>query len=273
MGALSKHKRGNNGSASNQPLHYGAAAHGAGSTGKTVRKQNEKARGSSSSSASLLPGSSTQRPKPQVCVECGETVLDLAAHLQSRHGHVCPCCKKRFGNRIAWHNHLRDVHNVTGKALAKTKIDEWLEKTATSSSPSEVFVDSTSFKPRTNSLNDFATKNPKLTALGGPQQGGKKKNAASTRTLRRARSVSFGAPDQHLLGRFACLACDDQPGEQNSDAPLFAGRSLNADSQVDPDDHDASRANFPEEMGTYSNPYPRIPRVTPADLLGDDDDL
>ncbi len=243
MGALSKHKRGGNSSTNSSHNHTANAAGGLAGSGHNrtnVRKQNDK-RGNNSS---------TQRPQPQVCVECGETVLDLAAHLQNRHGHVCPHCKKRFGNKMAWHNHMRDVHNVTGKALAKTKIDEWLEKTSAGGGGG--LEKMSMVKPRSRSgaaapgvfggsgFSSAKQNNPKLAALhagagASKQQGGangNKKKSSSTRTLRRARSVSFGgAADLKNLqcGRFACLACDDQElnnataPDENEDAPLMIG--------------------------------------------------
>ncbi|CAD7958638.1 unnamed protein product [Amoebophrya sp. A120] len=97
--------------------------------GALSKAKLQASKAKSSCSSSSQQNTKRQRKevrKQEMCVECGEYVSDLKQHLQQRHGHVCPFCNKRFGNKLGWHNHVRDYHKANPKQLAKAKIDDWL---------------------------------------------------------------------------------------------------------------------------------------------------
>ncbi|CAD7962494.1 unnamed protein product [Amoebophrya sp. A25] len=86
--------------------------------GKTVAKQVRK------------------QEQRDVCVLCGDRVKDLDAHMKQSHGFVCPFCKKRHGNKLAWANHIRDIHGTSTKDAEKLQAGGGLFCTSISMSAS-----------------------------------------------------------------------------------------------------------------------------------------
>merc|ERR550514_373626 len=68
----------------------------------------------------------------EACPHCWSHCADLEEHLRREHPFKCARCGVRFGTKVQWTQHMRDLHRLDGDAAAQDdrhkRLEKWLSK-------------------------------------------------------------------------------------------------------------------------------------------------